>query len=84
MSLYEITLEREVLREKSAGIMADLDRYIDKKNIADSIDPIVILKKNVADIFFNVFKAEYKDPNKLIEANAKLNLAADIISKLSF
>ena len=33
MNLYEINLQREILREKSAEILADFHRYMEEKNI---------------------------------------------------
>lgn len=47
MSLYEINLQREILREKSAEILADFHRYMEEKNIEqfDLNTPIGILHK---------------------------------------
>ena len=33
MSLYEINLQREILREKSAEILADFNKYMRENNI---------------------------------------------------
>lgn len=81
---YEITLKVEVLREKSAGILADFMRFMKKNNIQDDAkDPIVFLEQAVSDIFFNIFNPEYDNLIALKEANAKLDLAADVLEKLS-
>ena len=45
-SLYEINLKREILREKSAEILADYDKYLDENNISyESLNPIRVLEK---------------------------------------
>lgn len=83
MSLYEINLQREILREKSAEILADYDKYLDKNNIGqDSLNPIRILEKTISEIYRNIFKPEYENIEKLNTANGQLDLAWDIIKNL--
>lgn len=81
MSLYEINLQREILREKSAEILADFHRYMEEKNIEqfDLNTPIGILHKVVGSIYRNIFKSEYETREKIDEANGKLDLAKDIL-----
>lgn len=82
MSLYEINLQREILREKSAGILADFHRYMEDKNIEefDIKTPIGQLHEIVGNIYRNIFKSEiYKNSNELAEANGKLDLAQEIL-----
>ncbi|MDY3060817.1 MAG: hypothetical protein SOR11_12600 [Fusobacterium sp.] len=81
MSLYEINLQREILREKSAEILADFHRYMEEKNIEqfDLNIPIGILHKVVGGIYRNIFKSEYETREKIDEANGKLDLAKEIL-----
>ncbi|MCI6691080.1 MAG: hypothetical protein MR510_01120 [Clostridium sp.] len=81
MSLYEINLQREILREKSAEILADFHRYMEEKNIEqfDLNTPIGILHKVVGGIYRNIFKSEYETREKIDEANGKLDLAKEIL-----
>ena len=83
MNTYEITLTREVLREKSAGILADFRRYIEKNDIKDKKNIIFLLKEKVAEIYRNIFKVEYSNMKALNEANGKLDLAKEILEQLS-
>lgn len=85
MSKYEINFEREILREKSAGILADFDRYLEENDIDynDVKNPIVLLERAITEIYRNIFKPEYENIIKLKEANAKLDFAAEILNKLS-
>ncbi len=81
---YEITLKREVLREKSAGILADFNRYIREKNLTNELsNPVLILKETVGNIYRNIFKPEYDTFEKLTEANIKLDLANDVLKELN-
>ncbi|WP_067140240.1 hypothetical protein [Oceanivirga salmonicida] len=81
---YEVTLRKEVLREKSAGILADYDRYIEKYNIKETDkNPINSLLNIVGDIYRNIFKPEYDSMEKLNEANIKLDLATKVLIELS-
>lgn len=83
MSLYEINLKREILREKSAEILADYDKYLEKNNIEQNpLNPIRVLEKTVLEVYRNIFKPEYENMEKLYEANGKLDLAWDIIKNL--
>lgn len=83
-SSYEINLTREVLREKSIEILADYDRYLDKNNInKESSNPVRILEKMISEIYRNIFKPEYESMEKLNEANGKLDLALEVLKKLS-
>lgn len=79
---YEVTLRREVLREKSAGILADFNRYIIEKNISDNSNPIIVIKKVVRSIYSNIFNSEYDEMSKLNEANAKLDVAVEVLKGL--
>lgn len=85
MSKYEINFEREILREKSAGILADFDRYLEDNNIDydDTKNPIILLERAITEIYRNIFKPEYDNMVSLKEANAKLDLATEILNKLS-
>ena len=83
-SLYEINLKREILREKSAEILADYDKYLDENNIGyESLNPIRVLEKIISEIYRNIFKPEYENIEKLNEANTKLDLALEVLKKLS-
>jgi hypothetical protein len=83
-SLYEINLKREILREKSAEILADYDKYLDENNISyESLNPIRVLEKIISEIYRNIFKPEYENIEKLNEANTKLDLALEVLKKLS-
>ena len=83
-SLYEINLILEKLREKSAEILADYDKYLDENNISyESLNPIRVLEKIISEIYRNIFKPEYENIEKLNEANTKLDLALEVLKKLS-
>ena len=49
MSKYEINFEREILREKNVGILADFDRYLEDNNIDydDTKNPIILLERAI-------------------------------------
>ena len=85
MSLYEINLKREILREKSAEILADFHRYMEIHKIEefDIKTPIGQSHKIVGNIYRNIFKPEYGTTEKLNEANIKLDLAWNIIKNLN-
>ena len=55
MATYEVTLKMEVLGEFCAGIISDIDNYMEKNNIKeDSKNPIVLLLDDVLEIKRNV------------------------------
>ena len=55
MAIYEVTLKMEVLGEFSAGIIADIDNYMDKNNIKeDSKNPVALLLEDVLEIKRNI------------------------------
>ncbi|MCF0171908.1 hypothetical protein [Fusobacterium varium] len=83
MTLYEINLQREILREKSAEVLSDYRRYFRKHKIdSDSKAPINFLYNAVGDIYRNIFKPEYDEYSKLQEANGKLDLARETLKNI--
>ncbi|STO35695.1 Uncharacterised protein [Fusobacterium necrogenes] len=80
MSLYEINLQREILREKSAEILADYRRHFKKYGKNNKI--LENLYNSVEYIHTNIFDSEYNSIEKLSTANGKLDLAWDIIKNL--
>lgn len=81
MSLYEINLQREILREKGAEILADFNRYMEKNSIdsKDNKNPIVLLYLNTIEIYNNIFSSKYDNMIKIEIANGQLDLAWNII-----
>ncbi|WP_300344545.1 hypothetical protein [Fusobacterium sp.] len=81
-SLYEINLQREILREKSAEILADFFRYMETQKIEefDIKTSIGQLYQTVEDIYNNIFKSsKFEGMRELAEANGKLDLAREIL-----
>lgn len=76
-SLYEINLQREILREKSAEILADYIRFFNKNGKDNKI--IEKLYNTVEYIHTHIFDPEYNSLEKLKEANGKLDLAREIL-----
>ncbi len=55
MATYEVTLKMEVLEEFCAGIISDIDNYMEKNNIKeDSKNPVVLLLDDVLEIKRNI------------------------------
>lgn len=84
MSLYEINLQREILREKSSEILGYFNNYMDKNNInsTEIKNPIVMLYLNTVHIYNDIFGSKYDDIAKIEAANGQLDLAWDIIKNL--
>ena len=78
---YEMTLEREVLREKIAEVLADIDRKL--KNDMRFDDNLSGLKKKeiVLSIYMNVFNPEYGSMNKIKQAYESLDFVVDFLNK---
>ena len=83
-SLYEINLQREILREKSSEILGYFNNYMDKNNInsTEIKNPIVMLYLNTVHIYNDIFGSKYDDIAKIEAANGQLDLAWDIIKNL--
>lgn len=86
MSLYEINLKREILREKNAEILAEFNRYIRENNLNyennKDKNPVIFLYYNVIKIYNDIFSSEYDNILKLEGANGKLDLARDILKSM--
>ncbi len=80
-SLYEINLQREILREKSAEILADYIRFFNKNGEDNKI--IEKWYNTVGYIHTHIFDPEYNSLEKLKEANGTLDLALEVLKKLS-
>ena len=85
-SLYEINLQREILREKSAEILGYFNNYMDKNNInsTEIKNPIVMLYLNTVHIYNDIFGSKYDDITKIEAANGQLDLAKEILKQLNF
>ncbi|VWL84939.1 hypothetical protein [Oceanivirga miroungae] len=80
---YKITLEKEVLREKSSGILADFYRFFLENEISETNKKILlILDDEVTKIYRNIFGSEYDSFEKLHEANGKLDLASSVLKRI--
>ncbi|WP_300356911.1 hypothetical protein [Fusobacterium sp.] len=84
-SLYEINLQREILKEKSDEILADYHKYMQRHGVRelDIKTSIGQLYKVVEDISCNIFKSsKYESLKELSEANVKLGLAREILKNI--
>lgn len=84
MSLYEINLQREILREKSSEILGYFNNYMDKNNInsTEIKNPIVMLYLNTVYIYNDIFGSKYDDIAKIEAANGQLDLAKNILMSM--
>ena len=82
-SIYEMTLNQEVIREVSNGVRIDLENYIEKNNIVDPKNPLILLKDKAKFMYNNVFNHKvYRDNEDLIKALGQLRLMNDIIKEI--
>lgn len=83
-SLYEINLQREILREKSSEILGYFNNYMDKNNInsTEIKNPIVMLYLNTVYIYNDIFGSKYDDIAKIEAANGQLDLAKNILMSM--
>lgn len=83
-SLYEINLQREILREKSSEILGYFNNYMEKNNInsTEIKNPIVILYLNTVHIYNDIFGSKYDDIAKIEAANGQLDLAKNILMSM--
>lgn len=79
-NLYEINLQREILREKSSEILADYRRFFKKNGKDNKI--IEKLYNTVEYIHTHIFDPEYNSLEKLKEANGKLDLTKEILTAM--
>lgn len=79
-SLYEINLQREILREKSSEILADYRRYFKENGKNDKV--IEKLYNSVEYIHTHIFDPEYDSVEKLKETNGKLDLSKEILTAI--
>lgn len=82
MSFYNVNLQREILREKSAEILADIHRYMEANAVEKFAEntPIGIIHAVVGNIYRNAFKSEFNEVAKIDAAHGKLDLARHILN----
>lgn len=80
-NIYETTLNKEVIREVSAGILSDLDRYIEEKQIKeDSNDLILGIRKKVLYIYKNIYGNKiYNSMNDILEIKGQLKMINELL-----
>ena len=80
MSLYEINLQREILREESAEILANYRRYFRKNGKSNKA--VEKLYNSVEYIHTHIFDSEYNSMEKINEANGQLDLSKYILNNI--
>lgn len=82
---YNITLEKEVIREMSANCLAAISRYFEKKEISDNhniSDPMAIAKKKISDIYSDIIGGkEYSTMESLWKVRGQIELIRGIIKE---
>lgn len=76
--IYEITLEKEVLREMAAGIEADYSTYIIKNGIDknDLTNPVVMMSRDITNIKNRIIPTyDTKEELKLAEGKLRQLMA---------
>ncbi len=87
---YEINVEKELLLEYSAEILANFERYFDKNNIEvdysipieKEANSIILLYKIVANLKDEILTEKYKKLNNVLELKGKFQLAMDFIYRI--
>lgn len=82
MTLYEINLQRDILREKSVEVLACIHRYKKESDLEDNI-ALKIAYKNTLYIYKDIYSDKYSDIQKINEAHGELNLAWKIFKTLN-
>lgn len=82
--MYKCVLKQECLKEILGGIADDLFRYIDKHciDINDESNPIVIFRKQLIDMQYNILDPENDDEKKLNELMGFARYSREYVNKL--
>lgn len=81
---YDVVLEKEVLNEMGAGILADFSRFLDRNNISieDKKNPVVILFWETVLIKNNIIGTTYDKLDELKMVEGQLNFVKKFILRL--
>lgn len=81
---YNITLEKEVIREMSANCLAVIYRYLKSKGISeDDSDPIAIADKKISTIYSEVIGGkDYETMESLYIARGQIEMTRYILKEL--
>lgn len=56
---YDVTEYKEILREVFAGLLADLDREIESRDISDDKHPLCLFQRKINEIWSEILSEKY-------------------------
>ena len=80
---YDVIEKKEILHELFARLLADIDRLLEKYNISDSTDPLVIFRKKINIIWLDILSKKYSTMEDMLQLKGIYLFAKEYIEDLN-
>ena len=80
---YEVTEYKEIFREVFAGLLADIDREIEKRGISDQAHPLYVFQSKINIICGELLSEKYSTMVDLLKLKGIFEFSQDYVRGLA-
>ena len=81
---YEVTVDKEIYREVFAGLLADIDREIEKREITDKAHPLCVFATKLNTIWLDILDDDkYSTREDMLKLKGIFEFSQDYIRGLA-
>lgn len=80
---YEVTEYKEIFREVFAGLLADIDREIEKRGISDQAHPLCVFQSKINMIWGEILSEKYSTMEDMLKLKGIFEFSQDYVRGLA-
>ena len=80
---YEVTEYKEIFREVFAGLLADIDREIEKRGISDQAHPLYVFQSKINMIWGELLSEKYSTMEDMLKLKGIFEFSQDYVKGLA-
>ena len=80
---YEVTEYKEIYREVFAGLLADIDREIEKRGISDQEHPLYVFQSKINLIWGEILSEKYSTMEDMLKLKGIFEFSQDYVKGLA-
>jgi len=80
---YEVTEYKEIFREVFAGLLADIDREIEKRGISDQAHPLYVFQSKINMIWGELLSEKYSTMEDMLKLKGIFEFSQDYVRGLA-
>lgn len=80
---YKVTEYKEIFREVFAGLLADIDREIEKRDISDQAHPLCVFQSKINMIWGEILSEKYSTMEDMLKLKGIFEFSQDYVRGLA-